>query len=565
MKIFQSIIIKGILNYITAPPTYAAHHMNKQFIPVFLLLLLPTAVLAQDTPTDCVTVTFEIQVPESTPDGDIIFWAGSLNNWDPGHEGFGFGNKEYAEPANFSGGRWTISLTAPKGSLEKYKYTRGSVYSAEEQADYTYRPVREVVFDEPKTIRDTVAAWHDLPPKSLKEQWPLVDLQETQIKLFYGEIEMEGTGTIVYDKATGSKFYDLTNEAVKVKDVPGTFYDAVYYYQKLSPGTDDLLLIAAAKMRPEGPWHTFVDSDGDKTIEQAERIYKITDNSQDQSWTGPVFNKATGGSVNFTLSHAPDLPKGYTSSTNTDAPDFTYSLPFKQKEGTINGITFYVSTEQHYYFTDYHQFLIDKNQNDTLEISSGSNEVYSIDLNQMRMEQKFFLYPSFELGEQSWQIASIDPKGEWVRLRPSKATDAGSTPIAKGKRAPEWESTTVSGSNLSSENLQGKYVLLDFWGSWCGPCIEELPTLKSAYHNFKGNNFEIIGFAYESKASLKQALKEYRLPWPQVLDDKGKFSSLFKVRGYPTQYLISPDGTILEMGKALRGERLHTTLKRYLE
>lgn len=108
-------------------------------------------------------------------------------------------------------------------------------------------------------------------------------------------------------------------------------------------------------------------------------------------------------------------------------------------------------------------------------------------------------------------------------------------------------------------------MLLDFWGSWCGPCIEEMPLLKKAYHQFKEHNFEMFGFAYQSQESLDKALEKYQLPWPQIADEKREYSSKFLVRGYPTYYLIGPSGNVLEMGNDLRGHTLIPTLEQYLE
>lgn len=182
----------------------------------------------------------------------------------------------------------------------------------------------------------------------------------------------------------------------------------------------------------------------------------------------------------------------------------------------------------------------------------------------MRRTQKYFLYPSFELGNDEWQIANIDPHGEWIRLRPARNVD-GKEKVVEGEPAPDWQATTVSDDKIGSEKLKGNYVLLDFWGSWCGPCIEEIPLLQKAYQQFKDKNFEIIGFAYVDGPSLDKAMEEYEILWPQVLDEKGDYSSKFLVRGYPTYYLIGPNGNILEMGNDLRGDKLISTLEQYLE
>lgn len=134
-----------------------------------------------------------------------------------------------------------------------------------------------------------------------------------------------------------------------------------------------------------------------------------------------------------------------------------------------------------------------------------------------------------------------------------------------GKPTPDWQAVTLKNNKISSESLKGKYVLLNFWGSWCGPCIQEIPLLKKLYVRYQDQNFEIIGFAYESQQSLSKAIKKYQLSWPQVLDDESNYSSMFLVRGYPTHYLVGPKGNVIEMGSDLKDENLISTLEKYLE
>ena len=119
------------------------------------------------------------------------------------------------------------------------------------------------------------------------------------------------------------------------------------------------------------------------------------------------------------------------------------------------------------------------------------------------------------------------------------------------------------GEQISFSSLKGKYVLLDFWASWCGPCIEEFKTLKVLYAKYQGKApFEILGVSTDkSEAAWKGALERQQLPWVQMrdgIDDQSVAVTQFAVAALPTTYLIDPEGKII--AKNLRGKELEAYL-----
>ncbi len=126
--------------------------------------------------------------------------------------------------------------------------------------------------------------------------------------------------------------------------------------------------------------------------------------------------------------------------------------------------------------------------------------------------------------------------------------------------------TTGTSHRLSEYMGHGKYVLLDFWASWCGPCIGEMPTMKEVYNTYAPRGLQIIGISLDSKRDAwLNAIRRLDLPWLHLSDLKGwnsLGSEVYGVRAIPETVLITPDGKILATG--LRGKELKAKLAEIL-
>lgn len=144
--------------------------------------------------------------------------------------------------------------------------------------------------------------------------------------------------------------------------------------------------------------------------------------------------------------------------------------------------------------------------------------------------------------------------------------------IDVGSKMTDFTGTTLTGISFDSKNLRGKYVLLDFWGSWCGPCRKSNPHLKELYAAYKDKGFEIVGVGDEmtsnveaAKKRLAKAVKEDGIPWVQILNNGrvGKNANLveaYNVKGFPTKYLIDKNGVIIWKGSGMDSPELDKKL-----
>nr|WP_307985312.1 TlpA disulfide reductase family protein [uncultured Prevotella sp.] len=115
----------------------------------------------------------------------------------------------------------------------------------------------------------------------------------------------------------------------------------------------------------------------------------------------------------------------------------------------------------------------------------------------------------------------------------------------EGKPAPSFTLNDINGKPLKLESLRGKYVVLDFWGSWCGWCIKGIPEMKKYYDKYK-DKMEILGIdCNDTEAKWKAAVAKHELAWKHVRNaGQTDVTKLYYIQGYPTKIIVAPDGVV---------------------
>jgi thiol-disulfide isomerase/thioredoxin len=167
-------------------------------------------------------------------------------------------------------------------------------------------------------------------------------------------------------------------------------------------------------------------------------------------------------------------------------------------------------------------------------------------------------FPDTQQGKKADQVvASIKQQEETKKI---------SRALAEGSKFPDFEEKDVAGKPLSIAKFKGKVVLVDFWATWCGPCVHELPNVLETYKKHHDKGFEIIGISLDKdKDKLLGFTESQKMSWPQFFDGKGwgnKLAVKYGVNSIPMTYLLDAEGKII--GKSLRGDDLEQAVAKAL-
>lgn len=154
--------------------------------------------------------------------------------------------------------------------------------------------------------------------------------------------------------------------------------------------------------------------------------------------------------------------------------------------------------------------------------------------------------------------------GQLEQQRESQRLQAALQP---GAIFPDFDEKDLGGAPLSISRFKGKVVLVDFWATWCGPCVAELPNVIAAYQKYHAEGFEVIGISLDrSEDTLKKFLTDRGMTWPQYFDGlawESKLGRRYGVSSIPATYLLDQEGRIV--ARDLRGPALETELARLLK
>jgi peroxiredoxin len=290
-----------------------------------------------------------------------------------------------------------------------------------------------------------------------------------------------------------------------------------------------------------------------------EAAINFTADLNDVSLNGPSFATPANNSLKKFI--------GVTDSLSKKAQDYANSLRQLQQSGAKQTDSIVVATEAAFNnskeaITKFCFQYADTVKSPAVALFTYTSAPVGIDKIQLPLQKLAQRFPGYK------GISDVlDFAKQQLAAQQQNQQQQQSGKIAIGSAAPEITMKDVNDKPFSLSQLQGKYVLVDFWASWCGPCRGENPNVVAAYNQYKDKNFTVLGVSLDKdKASWLSAIKQDNLTWQHISDLKYWSSAAVQLYGFdgiPFNVLIDPKGKIIAMD--LRGPALQAKLKEVIQ
>ena len=387
-------------------------------------------------------------------------------------------------------------------------------------------------------------------------------------------IQLQWRESGIHEQASGFRPHGIalsTNAPARLQHAPKGLTAPLYGSFEIGPPKAPATIGVILDFAPDKTQRLFVDSNGngdftdDPACVWTNRVYQRPDGTETSSWTGsapvviPFASGPRRGQI-ILYSGGPVGPAGASQPRLFYYADYGLAGDLKIGDRAIAAV------------------LQDAGGSGYFHLSSETmaTPLLWLDItNAGRAKGRTFVASRpFEVDGKWWAMTNLTPEGAFqivASTKPSEPEKTAGPDLSPGKPAPAFTAKRTDGKPVQfPADYKGKVVLVDFWATWCGPCVAELPNVVKAYEKYHDQGLEVLGISLD-REEWEQKLADFTqkkgMPWPQVYDGKywsAAVAKLYGINSIPHMILVDGDSGVILADKTIRGELLAPAIEKAL-